>query len=410
MSRRSLAILAVVVAIVSIGWVAQNRLLASREGEWVEATRGDLVMGVEVTGVLEAVESARLGPPQIPDKWDFKISMMAPEGSEVKQGQPVLGFDASELQRTLEEKIAERDSARKQIEKAQADLAIRKEEEELSLANAQARLRKADLKLEAPDVLRGSNERRQIELEQALARQEIHHRRGRLASFAAAATREIALLTEKESRAAAAVADIQDRIQMMTVRAPRAGTVVYVTNWRNEKKKVGDSCWRMERVLEIPDLSVMTARGEVDEANAGRVRMDQPATLRLDAHPDEELAGRITMIAKTVQRQSPRTPLKILKVDIALDGSDPDKMRPGMRFRGRLETARARNVVSVPHDAILTSAEGPIAVRKTMTGQEMVRVELGRRNDERIEVVNGLDAGDRILLKKGAAEEEGNGS
>ncbi len=61
-------------------------------------------------------------------------------------------------------KTAERDSARKQIEKARADLAIRKEQEELALAQAEATMRKAALKLEAPlEVQKGGlNERKQI--------------------------------------------------------------------------------------------------------------------------------------------------------------------------------------------------------------------------------------------------------
>ena len=98
------------------GWTLRNKLAADRQGEWLRASRGDLVTGIEVTGTLVALGSDLLGPPQIPDVWDFKISMMAPEGSDVKKGQPVLGFDTTELQRRFEEKKAESDEALKQIE------------------------------------------------------------------------------------------------------------------------------------------------------------------------------------------------------------------------------------------------------------------------------------------------------
>lgn len=411
MTRRRLIILAVVLGVLSLGWLIQNRVAARADGTWVEAERDDLVMGIEASGTLEAIDSFRLGPPQIPNRWDFKISMMAPEGSEVKQGQPVLGFDTSELQRQLEEKVAERDSARTQIEKAEADLAIRREDEDLALANAEAALKKAELKLEAPSELQGVNERKQIELDRDLARREIGHRKGRLDSFRAAAEREIALLRAKEQAAAAMVADMQNQIGAMMVRAPKDGTVVYVTNWRNEKKKVGDQAWRQERVLEIPDLRSMMAKGEVDEADAGKVRVGQSVTLRLDAHPDTEFTGKVTSVARTVQRQSPRTPLKVLKIDIALDRTDPEKMRPGMRFRGRLETGRAKDVVLIPNDAVHTTASGPAAIRKTLGGRETIPLELGRRNDEQIEVVSGLSAGDKVLLRRTTDGEQGeNGS
>src|SRR6202040_3347468 len=89
------------------GWAFRNKVAADREGDWVLAKRGDLVTGVEVTGTLAALQSESFGPPQVGDVWDFKISMLAPEGSDVKKGRPVLGFDTTELQRRFEEKSAE---------------------------------------------------------------------------------------------------------------------------------------------------------------------------------------------------------------------------------------------------------------------------------------------------------------
>ncbi|HEY0590620.1 MAG TPA: hypothetical protein VGF40_02545, partial [Thermoanaerobaculia bacterium] len=181
---------AIVLAALSIGWIVQNRLLLAREGEWVAVEKGDLVLGVETTGALEATDSNRIGPPMVPDQWRFRISMIAPEGAEVKAGQPVLGFDTSELQKTLELKTAERDSARKEIEKARADTAIRKEQEELALAKADAAMRKAALKLESPLEIQGLMQRQQIQLEHDLARTETYHRKERLRSFAEAARLE----------------------------------------------------------------------------------------------------------------------------------------------------------------------------------------------------------------------------
>ena len=40
-------------------------------------------------GTLRAVESSVLGPPQVRDVWQFKIAMMADEGIEVAEGEPV---------------------------------------------------------------------------------------------------------------------------------------------------------------------------------------------------------------------------------------------------------------------------------------------------------------------------------
>ncbi|MGK2858430.1 MAG: hypothetical protein ACSLFQ_14615, partial [Thermoanaerobaculia bacterium] len=134
MKRTVIIAIALIAGLVTAAWAIQNRIVASKEGSWVDVQRGDLVLGVEATGTLKAEDSATIGPPPMHRRWQFKIAMMAPEGAEVKKGQPVLGFDVSELQRELEEQRAERDSASKQIEKARADLSIRKEQEDLALA------------------------------------------------------------------------------------------------------------------------------------------------------------------------------------------------------------------------------------------------------------------------------------
>jgi HlyD family secretion protein len=409
MKRTLIIAIAIVAGIVTAAWAIQNRIVASKEGTWTEVQRGDLVMGVETTGTLKAADSALIGPPPLQGRWQFKISMMAPEGAEVRQGQPVLGFDVSELQRELEEQRAERDSSLKQIEKARADLSIRKEQEDLALAEGEARLRKAELKLEAPGELQGANERKQIELEADLARRETEYRKGRLQSYEQAAAQEIALYQVKQARAAARVQDIEHQIERSTIRAPRPGTVVYLTNWRSEKKKVGDTLHRQETVMEIPNLESMMATAEIDEADAGRIAVGQRVEFRLDAHPDDVFGGAIETIARTVQRQSPRNPLKVLKVEIQLDRTDADKMRPGMRFRGTVETGRIRDVVLVPNGAVRSGPRGPVVTRGSLGNREDVPVELGRRNDEMTEVRSGLEPGNRVLIRRTQKEEE-NGS
>src|SRR5438132_2533218 len=390
---------AVAVLFVAAGWT-RNKLAADRQGEWVRTTRGDLVTGVDVIGTLAALDSGSFGPPQLNDVWDFKIAMMAPEGSEITKGTPVVGFDTTDLQKRLEEKSAEAEQARKEIEKQKADLSLKREDERLNLSEAEATLRKAQLKLEAPPDLVGAKERKQVQLDYELAKHQVATIRERIISLEKAATAQIALLESKRQRAAAVVAETQSSIQQMTVIAPRNGTIVYVTNLRGDKKKIGDTCWRMERVIEIPDLSRMNAKGDVDEVDAGKIAVGQRVTLRLDAHPDEEFHGTIQKAAKTVQyQQQQRDPLKVLKVEIVLDPSDPAKMRPGMRFQGTVELRRDRAVVLVPRNAVYVSPRGPYALRRGWFSVAEVPLRLGPQNDKSVEVLSGLSADDRVLVK-----------
>jgi hypothetical protein len=56
------------------------------ELELVDVRRADLVIGVEVSGELAAVDSLDVKPPALYDTWDFKIADLAAEGAEVKPG------------------------------------------------------------------------------------------------------------------------------------------------------------------------------------------------------------------------------------------------------------------------------------------------------------------------------------
>ncbi|HYM62462.1 MAG TPA: efflux RND transporter periplasmic adaptor subunit [Thermoanaerobaculia bacterium] len=391
------------------GWTLRNKLAADRRGEWVPARRGDLVNGVQVNGTLAAVDSDSIGPPQINDTWQFKIRMMAPEGSDVKKGAPVLGFDTTDLEKRLEEKSAEGEQARKEIEKKRADLILRREDEKLKLAEAEARLRKSGLKLQAPPVLSGVKERKEIELEYALAKYETEAVRARLEALEHAAAAEIRLLESKQQAAAAIVRQAQDAIARMTVVASRSGTIIYATSSSRsggEKKKVGDSCWRSERVIEIPDLMRMKAKGDVDEVDAGRVAVGQRVTFRLDAHPDEEFAGTIVSAARTVQQQPlTRDPLKVLHVEIRIDRTDPAKMRPGMRFQGTVELGRTRNALLIPRKAVFLSARGPIAWRRGLVSVEERPLRLGQLNATSVEVLGGLSPGDRVLVARDGSQD-----
>lgn len=404
---RVLVPFAAAVLFIGSGWTLRNQLAADRQGEWVSVTRGDLATGIDISGTLASAEAGSFGPPQLNDVWDYKISMMAPEGAEVKAGDPILGFDISDLQKRLDENTAASEQARKEIEKRRADLRLRREDERMNLAESEAKLRKTELKLQTPPDIIGVKERKQAELDYALSKREVTEIGARIADLERAANAEIALLESKYQRASTIVAETRQSISRMTVRAPRAGTVVYSQNWRGEKKKVGDTCWRAESVMEIPDLRRMIAKGDVDEIDAGKVAVGQRVTLRLDAHPDDEIHGTISSAATTVQQQqNTRDPLKILKVVIRLDRSDPAKMRPGMRFQGTIELARAKNAILVPRDAVFVSPKGATAVRRGVFGAETVSLKVGKQNEKVVEVLQGLKDGDRVLIAKKSDDKE----
>jgi HlyD family secretion protein len=399
---------ALLVAVAVTLWLIAGRAGASPTGGWVEVRREDLVIGVPVSGTLSSTQAVSIGPPQVEEIWDYKISFMAPEGATVKAGEPVLGFDTSELQQKLQEKLAERDSAQKELEKRQTNVEISHRDSALELAEAEARQRRAQLKVDVPPELVAAKELAKSRQDLELANREIAYLKEKMRLEDLQGNTETGALAKRRDRAAARVQEMEDAIRRMTVPAPRDGTVVYVATDSGEKKKIGDSCWRGQSVLEIPDLGRMQADGEVDEADAGRVVPGQRVTLRLDAHPDDVFTGRVRLTGGTVRSHSETNPLKVVRLEIDLDRTDPQLMRPGMRFLGTVEIERAARALVAPVEAIFTHPEGPMAYRRSRWGNEEVRPVLGRRNDRLVEIRSGLKAGD-MISRRDLAEAGGNG-
>jgi hypothetical protein len=363
----------------------------------VDVKRADLVIGVEVNGELAAVDSLDIKPPALYDTWDFKIASLTAEGTEVKAGDALVGFDPSEQMRKLETLRNDADAAKKKLEKKRDDAALARRDEQLAIAQAEAALRKASLKTSSEKDLVASVDQKVIELDEQVAKLALEQAKNKSDRAKKSDTAEIASLADHHEYLVSRVRELETSSAKMAVKAPRAGTVIYPSNWRGEKKKVGDSAWRMEAVIQIVGLGKMVGNGEIDEIDMARVAVGQPVSLKLDALPDAQLRGSVQEIAKSVAPKSEADPSNVVKLKIAVDAPGGIPLRPGMRFRGEIETARLAGVVQIPAEAVFVTDGGPVAYRAADGGSvSAVKLTLGRRNATTIEVTSGLAPGDRV--------------
>jgi len=370
---------------------------------WLPIEHRDLVLGIATEGELRAIDSALIGPPQLHRMWNFRISMIAPEGSEVQAGQPVLGFDTTELNQRLRQSMAEADSTEKQLEKATTDLDIQRRQLELRLEEAKARRRQTEAKVAASTEITAARELEKARIDKRLAEIETRSLEGSLEQHEIRRRMELAILRSKLEFARTQVGEQQDAIQRMTVKAPRAGTLILRGGRRGKKKQVGDQVWRAETVAEIPDLSAMEAAAEVDEQAAGRLVEGLSVTFRLDAYPDSEYAAKVSLIRRTVQPKSWQNPSKIVKLTLELEKTDTERMRPGMRFVGTIAEKTIPDALSVAAVCVASDEGGAyVEVRGALGGlfgSRKVYPELGRRNIDYVEVLSGLSLGDRVLRR-----------
>jgi HlyD family secretion protein len=360
--------------------------------------REDLALTVQASGELDAVRSSEIGPIPAAEIWNYKISMIAPESRQVRKDEPILGFDTTSLQEDLLKRQDEYDSSVKELEKRNVDLTIQLKDLDLQLAEAESRLRKQELKAEAPDALVEARDLRLARLDFDLARKEVASLRVKIEGTRLSGEADQEALAGKRDRAAARIREIQESIARMTIKAPQDGIVIYNADWQGDKKKVGDTVWRAEKVLKIPDLSEMMGKAEVDEADAGRLAIGQPAVIRLDALPDSEFAGGIRSIGRVVQRKRNENQ-KVNPVELSIDRTDPQRMRPGMRFRAEIEIERVSGALVASRDTVFLHESGAVVFKRS--GRRFVEtpVKIGRRNAKLVEILEGAVEGDLLARR-----------
>ncbi len=137
----------------------------------------------------------------------------------------------------------------------------------------------------------------------------------------------------------------------------------------------------------------------LDEKNLAPVAIGQAAQVIADAYPTRAFAARVSFIAPSVDTARGT-------IDVHLDLKEPaELLRQGMTVSVNIETGRREQALVLPNDA-LRSRDGERArVLRVRDGKvEQVDVRLGLLGTALSEVLDGLQAGDRVLA---AEAEEG---
>ena len=141
----------------------------------------------------------------------------------------------------------------------------------------------------------------------------------------------------------------------------------------------------------VADLSTVWVIADVFEYEAANVRLNQPASLTLEYLPGRVFRGRVSYILPQVD---PTT--RTLKVRLAFDNPG-FALKPDMYGEVDLETGGMRKLV-VPETAVLNSGDRQVVFLDRGNGRYEPRaVKIGAQTGGRIEILSGLQEGDRIV-------------
>ena len=379
----------IIVIIILIGYFALTPLFsAAPQIPTVPVEKGEFIISVRSTGSVDAKQAYTITTPRIRG---LQITWLAHEGSMVAKGDTIVKFDSSEQLAELEEYGLKLKIAKKNLERQRQEYVIQEKQLKLDLQKAERNYN--EKRHEAPKLAQ------EAKLELELARLNSEVKLEQITADIDKAELEVQQAQEKVNQS-------QRELNQMTLTAPIPGMIVYLEIWKGGsrgKVQEGDSPWPGQGLINLPNLEDMIVETTVSEVDAAQVDSGQAATITLDAFPDDKFDGVVFNKATLARRKEPGSQIKVFDVEIDILDKD-DRIKPGMSASCAIIVERLPDIVHVPLEAVFEKDGEPVVF---LENQSKRVVEVGRRNEQDIEIVSGLEGGERICMLDPTLEEYG---
>jgi hypothetical protein len=216
--------------------------------------------------------------------------------------------------------------------------------------------------------------------------------------------------------------------EMCTLYATMPGLVVYASSgnerrWgNNERIAEGATVREGQEIIQIPSPRSLGARISVHETFIDKVQENQDAWVTVDAMPGVRIPARVKTVAR-LPNPADRWLNPDLKVyTTILDFVDEQPtLKPGMSAQVEILITELADVLSAPVQAVAGTVDKPAVFVWTDDGAERREVTLGLASEHFVEIREGLNGGERLLLdppreakrasgaKRGAAKKDANG-
>jgi HlyD family secretion protein len=395
--------------------------------ESTRVKKGDLLLELASDTLVDRLESEQMELRRIQANLEDAIAKLeiqrSQNTSDLKKAEIDLEVAELDLKKYLEGDFPQKlNSVNLDIEQAQMDKRRREEElrkkrylkekgfvtamkiEELEFA-----LRKAQITLERHELSKKillEYERPKIEMQKQSAVDRAREELGRVQKQAdskeqQAQARKKEYEDQLQSRQRR-VERVQKQLEKCKIYAPADGMVQYPQdNWRwgSERIAAGQRVHEGQTMLVLPDTSQMIVNTRIHEADRHLLQEGLPCVVTVPAVPGETFTGKITKIDKFADSENRwlNPDLKEHSTEILLDATDAP-VSPGDTAEVKILIDTLEDVLAVPVQCVFTRGSRSFVFVQNGGAGEPVGVTLGRSNTNMVEIVDGLEQGDRVLM------------
>lgn len=370
------------------------------------AREGEFAIAVKTRGELSAIRSMVMRAPQVPN---LKIVRLVTSGTRVKAGDILVQFDTAQIEQTFLDRSSNVRTVDSEIVQMQANQKMSNEQDAVSRTAGVYNVQRTELdasKAEVVSAVEGAKTR----IDVTVAQGDLGQVDSSITAHGVANKAEATRLQKKKEKAQRDLEQVREYLARMAIRAPIDGVVTVLPNSRAQGSagnfgstppafQEGDTVWFGAPIVEIPDPSSMRIEIRLDEVDRGKIRLNQPVKVRVDALPDREVDAELDWISPIAQVEiKGNMTEKSFPVRATLATVDP-RFRPGMSASANIITSSSPGALMIPLRASFTRNGKPAVFVKTAKNFEMRPIEVGARNETDIVVLSGLKAGERVALE-----------
>ncbi|HTO71594.1 MAG TPA: efflux RND transporter periplasmic adaptor subunit [Myxococcota bacterium] len=199
---------------------------------------------------------------------------------------------------------------------------------------------------------------------------------------------QLALARSRADGAAAQLGTAERARRDAEVKAPFDGLIA------QRFVSVGEFVQPGTKLFELVALDPIEVEFRVAEIDSSRVHVGQVVDVRVAPFPDEVFKATVTLVSPMIDAAS-RT-LRV-KGTLANPGT---RLRPGLFARADLGVAHREGVLMIPEEAILERSDGKVVFRLASENKVERRVvHTGVYRGGKVEILDGLAAGDRVVTR-----------
>ncbi|MBI3828595.1 MAG: efflux RND transporter periplasmic adaptor subunit [Planctomycetes bacterium] len=160
-------------------------------------------------------------------------------------------------------------------------------------------------------------------------------------------------------------------------------------------------------VVTLSDLSSLFVLASVDESDIGKVYVGQATAITADAFPNRKFTGKVVRVAT---RGVNASNVVTFEVKIEIISENKKLLKPEMTTNIEIIAAEKDDALVVPVEAVgRQKGKRTVTVVKEDRSTEERTVETGINDGNRMEIVSGLQEGDTVQLRRGAADSRWSG-